>query len=142
MEERARSAFQAFRRHPWASVLVDSSMSANPLRLRYFEAILSILCRAGFSLEMAARSFSLLDCYIYGFLSQKNNISGAGDGEYQARAEEFGLVIPEETYPYLARMAKLAAEEGYDERADFEFGLQLILGGLERALGSRGKRGR
>ena len=42
--------------------------------------------------------------------------------------------MPGDVYPHLARIAELTMEKGYDEDADFEFGLTLILDGLERIL--------
>jgi AcrR family transcriptional regulator len=67
MKERAVSARLAFNRHPWASALMDSRVSSGPARLRYFDTMIGTLHGAGFSFELAARAFSVLDCYIYGF---------------------------------------------------------------------------
>ena len=134
MHERAVSAWQAFRRHPWASALMDSRISSSPARLRYFEAMIGTLHRAGFSLELAARAFSVLDCYVYGFGRQRLNMGSSGEKDDKKRAEAFHDIIPGESYPYLAQMAELAMKTGYDEGADFEFGLNLILDGLERLL--------
>jgi AcrR family transcriptional regulator len=133
MRERAVSARRAFDRHPWVVALMDTRMSSGPSRLRYFDAMLGTLRDAGFPYELAARAFSVLDCYIYGFAVQKSNLS-AGDGNHAERAGAFRNAVPAETYPHLARVAELTAEAGYDEDADFDFGLALILDGLERAL--------
>ena len=65
MRRRATSAQAVFTRHPWASGLVDSRQSSGPARLRYFDWMVGTLRRAGFSLEMSARAFSILDSYIY-----------------------------------------------------------------------------
>ena len=53
MRERAVSARQAFRRHPWAAALMDSRTSSGPGRLRYFDALVGALTGAGFPLEQA-----------------------------------------------------------------------------------------
>jgi AcrR family transcriptional regulator len=132
MKERALSAWIAFKRHSWASALMDSRISSSPARLRYYDTIVGALNRAGFSLELAARAFSLLDCYVYGFGRQWFNMAAAGEKE----AEAFRKIVPDQSYPYLARMAELTMQTGYDEDADFEFGLNLILDGLERLLSS------
>ena len=54
----------------------------------------------------------------------------------ETRADEIGVPIsPEVTRPYLAEMAVTqAAKSGYDEESDFEFGMKLILDGLQRVL--------
>lgn len=136
MRSRAFSAREAFKRHPWAPALIDSRVSSGAGRLRYFEAVIGVLRRAGFTVELAARAFSLLDSYIYGFGRQSLNFSSGGGGEAQA-AEAFLRAFPAEEFPYLAEMAGAqAASPGYDEAADFEFGLNLILDGLQRVLDS------
>jgi AcrR family transcriptional regulator len=134
MKERAVSAWVAFKRHPWASALMDSRLSSSPARLRYFDTIIGTLLRAGFSLELAARAFSVLDCYVYGFGRQRLNMAAGGEKEVEKRAEAFREIIPGQSYPFLVRMAELAMKTGYDEDADFEFGLKLILDGLEKLL--------
>jgi AcrR family transcriptional regulator len=136
MHERAVSAWRAFGRHPWAGALMDSRLSSSPARLRYFDAMIGTLHRAGFSLELAARAFSVLDCYVYGFGRQRLNMASSGEKDDKKRAEAFRDIIPGESYPHLAQMAELAMKTGYDEDADFEFGLTLILDGLERLLKS------
>jgi AcrR family transcriptional regulator len=136
MHERAVSAWLAFQRHPWASALMDSRLNSGPARLRYFDSMIGTLRRAGFSLELAARAFSVLDCYVYGFGRQRLNMASSGEKEDEKRAESFRDIVPGESYPYLAQMAELTMKTGYDEDADFEFGLNLILDGLERLLKS------
>lgn len=135
MRRRAVSAHQVFGRHPWAPMLFDSRESSGPARLRYFNWVLGILMRAGFSTEGAARAFSLLDSYIYGFGIQQLNHSEGGDASPEDRAEAMLAGIPVDTYPHLHRMASHAMQVGYDAEADFDFGLELILDGLERILG-------
>jgi len=134
MKERAVSALAAFDRHPWASAMMDSRVSHTPARLRYFESILGALHRAGFPLETAAHAFSLLDCYVYGFGRQKTNKTAGSDNTPEEQAEAFHTDIPPDAYPYVTKLAESSMESGYDENADFEFGLNLILDGLERLL--------
>lgn len=136
MRARAASARAAFVRHPWAARLIDSRVSGGPGRLRYFEAVIGVLRRAGFTVELAARAFSLIDSYIYGFGRQSLNIASSDGGEVPA-AEAFAQALPAHEFPYLAEMASShAASPGYDEAADFAFGLNLILDGLQRVLDS------
>lgn len=135
MRRRAISAREVFGRHPWAPALLDSRESSGPTRLRYLDSILGTLVRAGFSMDGAARAFSLLDSYIYGFGIQQMNFSAGDDGaSTEEMAEAILAYIPAEEYPYLHRMASHAMEVGYDAEADFEFGLEIILDGLGRIL--------
>jgi AcrR family transcriptional regulator len=137
MRTRATSAREAFARHPWASVLLDSRESSGPERMRYFDWVIGTLRQAGFSLELAVRAFSVLDSYIYGFGRQQLNMSSGGDAPTEETAEAFLRAVPADQYPYLTEViTDHAMQAGYDERADFEFGLALILDGLQRLLDS------
>ncbi len=136
MRQRAVSALRVFRRHPWASVLIDSRIGGGPERLRYFEAIIRALRRAGFTTGLTARAISLLDAYIYGFCRQSLTLASVDSGGTKA-AESFMRALPPGEYPYLAEMAVKQAATGYDEEADFAFGLDLILNGLQGVLDVR-----
>jgi AcrR family transcriptional regulator len=135
MRRRAISAQSVFSRHPWVSALVDSRESSGPARLRYFEWVIGTLRRAGFTLELAVRTFSLLDSYIYGFGRQQLNVSAGRDIKPEEAREAFLRAIPADEYPYLREMVvEYAMNSGYDESADFGFGLDLILDGLQSLL--------
>lgn len=134
MRRRAVSAREAFGRHRWAPMLLDSRESSGPARLRYLDWVLGTLMEAGFSVDGAARAFSLLDSYIYGFGIQQFNFSADSDASPEEMAEAFLAVVPPENYPHLHRMASRAMQVGYDAEADFDFGLEIILDGLERIL--------
>jgi hypothetical protein len=93
------------------------------------------LRRAGFTVEMTAHAFSVLDSYIYGFGRQSLNISAGGDMAPEEMAELFLQAIPADEYRHLREMVvEYAMKAGYDESTDFEFGLDLILDGLQRLL--------
>jgi AcrR family transcriptional regulator len=135
MRQRAISARAVFSLHPWASALIDSRETSGPARLRYLDWVVGTLRRAGFSLEMTTRAFSLVDSYIYGFGRQQFNVAAVGDVVPEDIAEGFLRAIPADEYPYLREMVvDYARETGYDDSADFRFGLDLILEGLQRLL--------
>jgi len=134
MRRRAVSAHQVFGRHPWAPMLFDSRESSGPARLHYFDWVLGTLMTAGFSVDGAGRAFSLLDSYVYGFGIQQFNVSASGDASAEEMAEAILASIPRDEYPYLHQMAVHAMRVGYDAEADFGFGLEIILDGLERIL--------
>lgn len=134
MRRRAVSAHEVFGRHPWAPALFDSRQSSGPARLHYFDWVLGKLMTAGFSVDGASRAFSLLDSYIYGFGIQQFNYSADGDASSEEMADAILAFIPTEKYPYLHQMASHTMQTGYDAEADFNFGLEIILDGLERIL--------
>src|SRR4030081_2662302 len=67
MRKRAISTRQALLRHPWAIGLMESRATPGPATLRHHDAVLGSLRKAGFSIDMAAHTYSILDGYIYGF---------------------------------------------------------------------------
>jgi AcrR family transcriptional regulator len=134
MRQRAVSARQALLRHPWAIGLMESRAQPGPATLKHHDAVLRSLRTAGFSVEMAAHAYSVLDSYIYGFTL--NELSLPFDNPEQI-AEVAGNIFresPMNEYPHLAEMAiDRAMKPGYDYGSEFEFGLELILDGLKRA---------
>ncbi len=134
MHRRAVSAHEVFARHPWSIVLIDSRESSGPERMRYFDWVIGTLRRAGFSVKLAVYAFSAIDSYVYGFGRQQLNLSTPGADSRQT-AQAFLTAIPADRYPHLCEViTEYILPAGYDESADFEFGLGLILDSLERIL--------
>jgi AcrR family transcriptional regulator len=134
MRRRATSAREVLSRHPWAAGLISSRIKAGPASLRYHDSVLGILRAAGFSHEMATHAFSVLDSHIFGYGVQESSLP-FGTPEERARAAEIFVVqLRGGEYPYLAEMTEYTAKAVYDHAKEFEFGLDLILDGLERAL--------
>ena len=139
MRRRATSALDVFSRHPWASSLIDSRQGIGPARLAYVDGVLGVLLGAGFSAEAAANAFMTLDSYIYGFERQRTELDlGAGGADPTAAARSVQVAALPEAYPALERVAGEFARRPYDVAASFEFGLDLILDGLERILTAGG----
>ena len=133
-EGSSRGEHTSERRHPWAIGLMDSRSTPGPATLRHHDAVLGILRNAGFSIEMAAHAFSVLDSYIYGFALQETSLPFETSEELEAVAETIFEQFPADEYPYLTEMAvEHALQPGYAYANEFEFGLDLILDGLDRA---------
>jgi AcrR family transcriptional regulator len=132
LRRRAISAREALKRHSWAIGLMEVR-HPGPANLRHHDAVMGCLRAAGFSFETAIHAYSLQDAYIYGFALQEKTTGfeaprDAGDA-VQRRAESIGAL---EDYPHLAEIASKLPEVGYDPAREFEWGLDLILDGLER----------
>ena len=133
MRNRAISAHEALLRHPWATSLMQSRTNPGPATLRHHDTVLRTLRKAGFTVVMAAHAFSVIDGYVYGFALQQINIP-LQTPEQVAEVGEGILRQLAGTYPYLAEMiTEHAVKPGYDYAEEFEFGLDLILDGLEEA---------
>src|SRR5438067_1964683 len=144
MRQRAISVRQVLTRHPWANGLMESRTTPGAANLRHHDAVLGSLRAAGFSIDMAAHAYSILDGYIYGFtLTELTLPFGSSEGAAGV-AEMAGNIMrgfrPGE-YPYPAEMAvDRAMKPGYKYGDEFEFGLDLILDGIERVNSSEASR--
>ena len=133
MRKRAISVRDALSRHPWAVGLMESRRTPGPANLRHHDAVIGRLRAAGFDVAMAAHAYSLLDSYIYGFAQTKINLpfekETVGDVA-EAMLEPF----PVNEYPNLVEfLGEHVLKPGYDYGDEFEYGLDLILDGLEKA---------
>jgi AcrR family transcriptional regulator len=133
MRLRAISSREVLTRHPWATSLMQSRTKPGPATLRHNDAVIGSLRKAGFTIDMAAHAFSVMDGYIYGFALQQVNLPSHTQEESAALADSILRELPADKYPYLAEMiVEHALKPGYDYAEEFEFGLDLILDGLER----------
>jgi AcrR family transcriptional regulator len=135
LRESAISAHQVLVRHPWACGLMMSPARVRPARLRYMESLLGRLREAGFSANMTHHAYHALDSHILGFtmweVGYTSGIRELPDAGATLRRE---LTLDE--YPSLVEhMEEHVKESGRKGgEGEFEFGLDLILDGLERIL--------
>lgn len=132
---RAISAKAIFQQHEWLPVVLDSHLQSGIQRLEYTNDYIGTLRDAGFPIELSLKVFSLIDSYIYGFCRQ---LSHNSDSEISSEelAENFSTAFSSADYPFLNEATALVMENGYDENADFLFGLNIILNGIELELKS------
>lgn len=132
MRRRAVSARQVLARHRWAIGMTESRMRPGPLNLRHHESVLGFLRDAGFSIEMAMHAYSSIDSYIYGFALQQQQLPFESHEQTEQVAEVMLEHLPEDEYPLLRETILEYVTKGNWEHADeFEFGLDLILDGLD-----------
>jgi hypothetical protein len=104
-----------------------------PANLRVHDAVMGCLRGAGFDFPTAIHAYSVQDAYIYGFALQDRSLNletpesaGRAARRRAADADNFS------DYPHLAEIAERLPAIGYDPDAEFLWGLDLILDGLER----------
>lgn len=135
MHRRAHGVRAALKRHPWAVGLLESRTSPGEATLRHHDATLGTLRAAGFSVQMTAHAYALLDSYIYGFALQEAALPFDG----RDTAAEITAPIVERfstgQYPHMMEIAtEHVLKPGYDFGDEFDFGLTLILDGLSRSV--------
>ena len=136
MTRRATSARKVLGRHSWAVGLFESRNSTGSTVLRYVDSILGSLRSAGFSVSDAAHAFWLLDSYVYGHVVQENSMSLETRNEKTEAVATSAEPPTAEEYPHLAEAQEDALRTGYTFDGEFEFGLNLILDGLEKLRSS------
>jgi AcrR family transcriptional regulator len=134
MRRRAISVRDALLRHRWAIGLMESRRTPGAANLRHHDAVIGSLRSGGFDIAMAAHAYSLLDSYIYGFALTKMNLPFQASEEVGEVAQTMLEPFPAGEYPHLLEiLADHVMKPGYDYGDEFEYGLDLILDGLERA---------
>ena len=134
MEARALSARGVLAAHPWGLGLLESRRSPGPATLGHHDAVLGCLRGAGFSVVLAAHAFSVLDAYTYGFVLTEVNLPF----EPGESTEDFvaGIEVALGDFPHLAEMvAEQVVGRDYAYADEFEYGLTLVLDGIEARIG-------
>lgn len=133
MRQRAIAVRDALMRHRWAIGLMEARRTPGPANLRHHDAVIGRLRAAGFSVVMTAHAYSVLDAYIYGFALTKLNLPFESTEDVGAVAETMLEPFPVNAYPNLMEfLTEHVMQPGYDFGDEFEYGLDLILNGLER----------
>jgi AcrR family transcriptional regulator len=131
IREIAISAHEVLLRHPWACNLMWTT-SISPARLRYMEAILGTLRASGFSADLTHHAYHALDSHITGFTLWQVNIPFKAEDIAELGAA-FLRELSTDEYPYVAEHTEQhLMPPSDDEKSEFDFGLDLILDGLER----------
>ena len=134
MERRDARAWVSMRaalmRDPWSIAIMESRTSPGPATLRHHDAVIGRCRVEGFTLPMTAHAYSLMDSYIYGFVTQEVNLPFKSGDDLRDLAGSMEALFADGAYPHLAEfIAEHALAPGYDCGDEFAFGLDLILDG-------------
>jgi AcrR family transcriptional regulator len=140
IRRRCASARTVLARHPWATPLMESRTAPGPATLRHHDAVLGCLRAGGFSIEMTAHAYALIDAFVYGFALQEANLPATGGDEMADLAQVMAAAMPAGEYPNLVELTiEHVLQPGYDFGHEFDFGLDLILDGLEATASEGGR---
>ena len=135
MRQRAISLRDVLLRHRWAIGLMESRRKPGPANLRHHDAVIGSLLSAGLDMPTIAHAYSLLDSYIYGFALFAMNLPFDPSEEVAELGRITLRAFPVDAYPNLVANVS-AMRPGYNYGDEFEYGLDLILDGLQKAAGS------
>jgi AcrR family transcriptional regulator len=134
MRRRGVSARAVLRVHPWAIPLLQSRTNPGPATLRHHDAVIGALRAAGFSLEMVAHAYALMDSYVFGFALSEAALPINGPETVTEVADQMMHLFDPADYPHLLEFTVgHILRPDYDFGAEFAFGLDLVLDGLQRS---------
>jgi AcrR family transcriptional regulator len=138
MRRRAVSVRVVLKRHPWAVPLMQSRTNPGPSTLGHLDALIRILRGAGFSVVLTAHALSAVDAYVYGFAMQEKALPFDTEERSTEVIEHILAAMPADQWPHLVEFSREhVLKPGYDYGQEFEWGLDLVLDGLERARRER-----
>ncbi len=134
MRRRAISARKVMSQHRWATGRMESRKTPGHATLRHHDTVIGTLRAAGFPIPLAAHALSVLDSYIYGFALQEATLPFDTAEETADLAQAIMARFSTGEYPHLTELTvEHVLKPGYDYGNEFEFGLDLVLDGLEKA---------
>ena len=131
MRRRVISAHEVLSRHAWAASLWMSSSTFGSARMRYADAVLRGLREAGFSEDLTYHGFHVLQSHVMGYTLHEQGFEFDAQ-ELKELAAAFLRDFPAGEYPDLAEHIRQHIEPRDEHKDAFQFGLDLILDGLER----------
>jgi len=123
-------AMEQFSAHPWVAPLMMTRGMFGPAALRFMDRVLAVLSNAGFTDEDTHHAWQMLASHTMGYTFQQATNPGAIDDKFDG----LDVLVAQlaEEFPHVARLAPLLAQCEF--RHEFEFGLDIIIDGLEARL--------
>lgn len=116
--------------HPWVTLLLLSRISTGEAMMTYSNACFGCLFDAGFNHALTDHGWNAINNHLYGFTLGEIN-SPVKPEDYSKVAEQYLPMVPEARYPHIRSMMQVIIDGKHSGVNDFEFGLDLILDGLD-----------
>lgn len=138
LRHRILSARSALVDHPWASRVIESRTDMSPTMISYYDGIIGILRDGAFSMDLIHHALHALGSRVLGFSQELFD-----EGDDLAESPEMAAIMLQqmtEHYPNISAMIREISHDpnvpqvgtGCDDQIEFEFGLDLMLDGLDR----------
>jgi AcrR family transcriptional regulator len=138
MRARILAARDVLLRHPWAPGVLESRTDIPPSLLPYYDSLLGLMREAGFSMDLAHHAMHALGTRMLGF-TRELFVTGDDDQESDPEWTEIQIRQMAVHHPNLADLMRVVSHDAEstlgsacDDQFEFEFGLDLVLEGLER----------
>jgi AcrR family transcriptional regulator len=134
VRRRILSAREVLLRHPWAPGVIETRTNTSTAVVRYYDGLVGLMRDGGFSYDVAHHALHALGSRALGFTQE---LFDPGDGVADAEATAM-LEAMADQFPHLVGMLREVVHDdpgstlGWcDDQTEFEFGLDLILDGLD-----------
>ncbi len=136
LRRRILTAREVMLRHRWAPAVIETRTTMTPTMMRYFDTLLGILREGGFSVDLGHHAMHALGSRALGFSQEL--FQPDGDAPAETNVTEM-LELMAKQLPHITEMMTEIAHDdpdstlGWcDDQVEFEFGLDLLLDGLDR----------
>lgn len=135
LRARCLAAREVMLRHPWGPGLITTRAEIPPAAYGLYEGALATMVEGGLSYHLGHRGLHALGSFVLGFV---NEVFAPDAGDDDAAEEELAAMA--EVLPHLTAMVQAEVHTigdptlGWcDSQTEFEFTLDLLLDGLDRA---------
>lgn len=139
---RILSAREVMLRHAWARRVMESRAAPTPVVLAYMDSTIGTFLAGGLSVDLVHHAMHALGSRIFGFTQELYDTApgptpeelAALGPEAQAAMQQLAVMFPNVVTVATSRPHDPGSVvgPGCDDRFEFEFGLDLLLGGVER----------
>lgn len=131
LRARILAARRVLLRHRWVPTLVESRGVLAPAMVRYVDGVVGLMHAGGLSYDLIHHAMHALGARVYGFTQEltpdENDPDAAMDPRVMAMVPNLAAMLAEVVHD-----APDATLGWCDDQTEFEFGLDLLLEGLER----------
>lgn len=140
IRRRILCARATLRRHAWAPALIGTHGTMGPALMRYFDEFGGIMLAGGFTIDMIHHSLHAFGSRALGFSPElfRPEAPAVTESQQDSESAVADLVALADELPFIAKMAEQLSHDAQttlgwcDDQAEFEFGLDVMLEGLER----------
>jgi AcrR family transcriptional regulator len=135
VRERILAARDVLLRHPWAPRLFETRGSMSPAMVRYHDGLVGLMRDGGFSFDLCHHALHALGSRAMGFTQE---LFDPGDAAANENSADMLAGMADQFPNLVAMLADVVHDDpestlGWcDDQTEFEFGLDVILDGLDR----------
>lgn len=134
IRETAIRAKRVFAAHAWALPLCSARELSGPAGFALMDAMLELLLAQGYPIELVHHAWHVIASHVMGYAFQETTSTWGSDKEHDHGKAEALMRQYADRFPHVAALAPYLMQCSYDE--EFEFGLDIILTGIETRLGA------